>query len=183
MQHGRHGGRSLHCSKGARLTIVLLAVAMLNFHPALHAQPTAPITVYSFDIPAQPLSSALRQFAQQSRREILFTPGLVAGKQSPGVAGRLPPLRALEVLLQRTGLTWTTTPAGTILLHESPKSPNTGQGTKTRRDRSNYTEGVRIDNAFDIQERRDFPRFGFLQHARHTSWKAQPRPLSGEQRA
>src|SRR3546814_2167615 len=58
---------------------------------------------------------------------ILFTPGLVAGKRSPGVAGNLPPLEALEALLTDTGLTWSTTPAGAILLHDLVKPTDKGR--------------------------------------------------------
>src|SRR3546814_2268385 len=122
MQHGRHAGRSFNRSRNAWLTIVFLAASMLGTHSVLNAGSAATaVAVYNFDIPAQPLSSALRQFAQQSRREILFTPGLVAGKRSPGVAGNLPSLEALEALLTDTGLTWSTTPAGAILLHDLVK--------------------------------------------------------------
>jgi hypothetical protein len=83
--------------------------------------------VYNFDIPAQPLSSALRRFAQQGRREILFTPDLVAGKRSQAVAGPLSPAQALEALLKDCGITWSTTSAGIILLHERPESAAAGQ--------------------------------------------------------
>lgn len=128
MQHGRHSDRAVNRSRSACLAIVSLAAAMLGAPSVLHAQPAAAaVAVYSFDVPPQPLSSALRQFAQQSRREILFTPGLVAGKRSPGVAGSLPSLQALETLLKDTGLTWSTTPAGAILLHDSAKPTDKSQ--------------------------------------------------------
>ncbi|TBU88440.1 hypothetical protein DNK44_18250 [Pseudomonas dryadis] len=92
--------------------------------PALRAQPaTASAAVYSFDIPPQPLSSALEQFARQSRREILFTPSLVAGKRSPGVAGTLSAAQALDALLKGCGIVWSTTSADIILLHEQPPPP------------------------------------------------------------
>lgn len=126
MQQGRHDYRPVNRSRSACL-IACLAASMLGTPAILYAQPAAAGSVSSFDIPAQSLSSALRQFAQQSRREILFTPSLVAGKRSPGVAGSLPSLQALEVLLKDTGLTWSTTPAGAILLHDSVTPADRGQ--------------------------------------------------------
>jgi hypothetical protein len=124
MQQGRQDSHPFQRKSGIRLCVVILLAATLAcFYPKLHAQSvTSSAAVYSFDIPAQSLSSALRQFAQQSRREILFTPGLVAGKKSSGVVGSMPPTQALEALLKNCGITWSTTSAGIILLHEQPKS-------------------------------------------------------------
>src|SRR3546814_18850618 len=95
MQHGRHAGRSFNRSRNAWLTIVFLAASRPDTHSVLNAGSAATaVAVYNFDIPAQPLPSALRQFAQQSRREIRFTPGLVAGTRSPRDSGKLPTLKA-----------------------------------------------------------------------------------------
>src|SRR3546814_6216968 len=44
-----------------------------------------------------------------------------------GVAGNLPSLEALEALLTDTGLTWSTTPAGAILLHDLVKPTDKGR--------------------------------------------------------
>lgn len=72
----------------------------------------------AFDIPAQPLSAALRQFAGQSGVQIVFAPGLGEGRTSRPVRGTLDAEAALRQLLQgswlelrRDGATWTVAPA------------------------------------------------------------------------
>jgi hypothetical protein len=69
-----------------------------------------------FDIAAQSLSSALNEFARQSHQQILFAPGIVAQKLSSPVRGDLLPTAALRVLLKDSGLTFSTTPNGAILV-------------------------------------------------------------------
>jgi hypothetical protein len=93
--------------------------------------------VHRFDIDAQSLSSALNQFAQQSQQPILFAPDLVAQKYSTPLHGNLERLSALKRLLNGSGLTFTTTTAGTILVGNPaersvksatarPNDPNSG---------------------------------------------------------
>ena len=53
-----------------------------------------------------PLDRALTTFSAQSDRDILFTPGVVAGLRSRAVSGRLDSTQALTGLLQGSGLTW-----------------------------------------------------------------------------
>lgn len=123
MQLGRHDLHLPHKISRILLYAAALGVAVASIYPLVNAQPTnASVAAYSFDIAGQPLPSALRQFAQQSRQEILFAPSLVAGKKSPGVSGSMTPMRALEALLKDCGITWSTTPAGIILLHEQTES-------------------------------------------------------------
>jgi len=63
----------------------------------------------TFDIPPQPLDSALLMFGQQSGRQIVSQSSLVSGLASPGVQGTLSVEAALQRLLAGTGLTYTTT--------------------------------------------------------------------------
>jgi iron complex outermembrane receptor protein len=69
-----------------------------------------------FDIGPQGLPSALATFARQSHEEILFAPELVATKRTAGVKGTMEPLVALRVLLRDTGLPFSSTPSGAILV-------------------------------------------------------------------
>src|SRR6266403_570119 len=69
-----------------------------------------------FDISPQSLASALSEFARQSQQEILFAPEVVAQKLSSGVRGTMQPLAALKLLLKDSGLSFTTTPNGAILV-------------------------------------------------------------------
>lgn len=58
----------------------------------------------TFEIPAGPLAPALTQFSQASGVQVLADPAVLRGLRTRGVHGRLPPTRALELLLQGTGL-------------------------------------------------------------------------------
>jgi len=83
----------------------------------------------TFDIGPQPLAAALAEFARQSRQQVLFAPGVMTGKQTSGVRGLLEPLLALEQLLAHTGVAFSITPGGAILIgaplaeSESPAAP------------------------------------------------------------
>lgn len=75
----------------------------------------------AFDIPAQPLADALRQFAHQSGVQLGFAPALAAGRQGQAVRGVLAADAALQQLLRGSGLqarregaTWTLEPAPAI---------------------------------------------------------------------
>ena len=70
----------------------------------------------AFDIRPQSLGSALTAFARQSQQEILFAPELVARKSSSGVRGTMPPLAALKIVLDGSGLSFTSTRNGAILV-------------------------------------------------------------------
>lgn len=60
--------------------------------------------ILSFDIPAQPLSDALREFARVTRLPTLYRSELVAGLESSPVHGILSAQTALTQLLENTGL-------------------------------------------------------------------------------
>jgi iron complex outermembrane receptor protein len=69
-----------------------------------------------FDIRPQSLAAALSEFARQSHEELLFAPEVVARKGTHGVRGTMEPLAALKILLKDSGLSYSTTPAGAILV-------------------------------------------------------------------
>jgi iron complex outermembrane receptor protein len=75
----------------------VLALALLAAGP-VHAAPL------DFDVAAQPLDSALREFAKQSGLTIEAPADLLARKQAPAVKGRLEPEAALRQLLTGSGL-------------------------------------------------------------------------------
>ena len=57
-----------------------------------------------FDIPAQPLASALNSWAVQANTQVFFEQGPVAGLSAPPVSGSLSPREALHALLAHSGL-------------------------------------------------------------------------------
>lgn len=59
-----------------------------------------------FDIPAQPLSSALQSFGQQADVQLLFSPDDVMNLRATAVRGRLQPEAAIRILLGGTGLAY-----------------------------------------------------------------------------
>ena len=57
----------------------------------------------TFDVPAQPLSSALRELARQSRMQVLFSAKDMEGRRSRPVAGRIEVWRAFDMALADAG--------------------------------------------------------------------------------
>src|SRR5262245_8294163 len=57
-----------------------------------------------FSIAAQPLSQALRAYAQQSGDQIVFYSDVGKGREAPPVEGRYTRQEALDKLLENTGL-------------------------------------------------------------------------------
>lgn len=87
----------------------LLAVALLAPSAQLWAQqrPVADEQLaYRFDIPAQPLATALNAFIRITGQEIVFPAGLGNGRQSTAVHGQKSARQALQELLHGTGLTF-----------------------------------------------------------------------------
>lgn len=60
----------------------------------------------AFDIQAQDLASALKQFAASTNKEILFSPELVKDRQTSAVSGTFTPAEALGRLLSASGLSF-----------------------------------------------------------------------------
>ncbi|HEX8900199.1 TonB-dependent receptor [Vitreimonas sp.] len=75
-----------------------------------------------FEIQAQDLDSALRDFALQSGRDVLFSPEIVAGRTSPGARGALNDAQALNAILQGSGLEFERTRTQGYVVQD-PNSP------------------------------------------------------------
>lgn len=96
-----------------RRTRVLLASSMLacmaGFVPGAafaQARTIAGATqTTSFQIPAQPLSSAINAFIRQSGWQISYSSELAAGKTSTAVSGSMTPAAALQRMVEGTGVT------------------------------------------------------------------------------
>ena len=80
-----------------RLAGILLCALLFAWQSG-QAQPV------EFDIAPQGLSGALREFRQQTEMQLVYAPGDVEGRQSPGVRGAHDPVEALELLTTGTGL-------------------------------------------------------------------------------
>jgi outer membrane receptor for ferric coprogen and ferric-rhodotorulic acid len=77
---------------------------------------------HPFNIPPQPLASALNRLAAQSGLQVIFDGTLVAGKNSSGVVGSKEPEAALAEVLAGSGLTWRSTGGSTVMLEKAPES-------------------------------------------------------------
>ena len=75
-----------------------------------------------FDLPAEPLGSALRDFAIQAHCNISFEPSVVAGLQAPAIKGDFIAADALAMILAGTRLTIVNINENTIRVVRSPDS-------------------------------------------------------------
>ncbi|MGO1070959.1 TonB-dependent receptor domain-containing protein [Lysobacter sp. CA199] len=72
-----------------------------------------------FDIPQQKLGTALSEYARQSGTQLLYSPELANGKTAPAVRGEKTPRQALDELLAGTGLNYSTSASGAILIGDA----------------------------------------------------------------
>ena len=86
------------------------------------ADATQDVRTVRYTIVAQPLASALAQFAQQNSLQLSFDAALAQGKMAPAVSGELSQHQALLQLLSQSGLGWTLTDDRTLLLYPQPDS-------------------------------------------------------------
>lgn len=93
---------------------------MADISPAAAQQNPAPRT---FDIPAQPLATAIATYGRQSGLQVTVRAEDASNRTSSPVAGALAADAALTLLLQGTGLTATTATDGTITLLPLPPAP------------------------------------------------------------
>lgn len=116
-----HGG-----NRRAIWAAALLATTMISgtvwSTPALAQAASAE---RSFDIPAQPLSSALAIFGRQSGLQVSIPADLANGRTSSAVSGTMTPRQALSRLLTGTGLTYRI--SGNIVTLE--RAPQASSGT------------------------------------------------------
>jgi iron complex outermembrane receptor protein len=75
-----------------------------------------------YSMSAQPLASALAQFARQNQLQLSFDASLATGKTAPAVNGELSEREALTQLLRDSGLGWSLTDDRTLLLFAQPAS-------------------------------------------------------------
>lgn len=116
-------GRSPH-----RRIMRLLFCAVLLTHAgalqAVRAQGTEPSAATTFAIAPQTLSSALLQFSETTRIELLFDAAVTEHLMTQGLSGDYATEEALRILLHDTGLTHRMTSAGVMTIEKLPPTPN-----------------------------------------------------------
>lgn len=96
----------------------VLAAGLLLLCPRPGAAQEVPV---EFDIPSQAADAALREFARQAGRRILFSYSLVAGRITPALTGALTPSEAVDVLASALGLAVTVVDSRTLVLVRSSR--------------------------------------------------------------
>jgi len=96
------------------LIALILSVAALNTDNPARAQ--APADAIDFDIPAQPVSAALSDFARQARVQFLLVTEGLQTVEANAVTGSYPIQEALDLLLAGTGLVGIYTPGSGITI-------------------------------------------------------------------
>jgi outer membrane receptor for ferric coprogen and ferric-rhodotorulic acid len=115
---GSRGGAGSGVAAGYGLISLCVASAVAAMALPAPAQAQARV---SFDIAAQPLSSALGAFGKQSKLQVLFDEADLAGRQAQAVQGLFTPRQALEQLLAGSGLAIATERSGGFTLKPVPR--------------------------------------------------------------
>src|SRR5258708_39034724 len=111
-----------------RAGIILLAIfaAVLSLGPSTSPASETPSasseTKSRFDLPAESLDKALRDFAVQANCNISYKPGIVAGLKAPAINGEFTIDSVLSLLLKGTGLRAVNVNENTIQIVEKPQS-------------------------------------------------------------
>src|ERR1044071_10386411 len=80
-------------------TVSVGSLCVVLWNGSAHAQPK-----FSFDLPRQPLSQSLKEYARVSGQQIIFTEDLVQGFEGKPLHATLTAADALNQLLEGTGL-------------------------------------------------------------------------------
>ena len=80
-----------------------------------------------FDIPAQPLDTALLAFSDQAHIQVLMWAGARSDTRSPGAVGGLRALDALRALLENTGLTFQAIDETTVAIRPAGSAAQGGE--------------------------------------------------------
>ncbi|MEM1263211.1 MAG: TonB-dependent receptor [Pseudomonadota bacterium] len=144
-----------------RFSGLALVVAMLAGPIAWTQDTAADNEIYRFDIPAQPLMRALREFTALTGRQVVVPSGDVSRYNSSAVSGALTAEQALTVLVEETGLRVSSVDEETYAVSlpdtagPSPRTPAIEQivvtGTRIERTAVNSPAPVDIVTAEEIE--------------------------------
>jgi hemoglobin/transferrin/lactoferrin receptor protein len=140
-----------------RLTICLLrsvSVCALSAGPVLYAHVAFAQTVQApdanaaarrqFNIPAQPLISALNQFGRQSGLQVALPAEASQGVRSNAVVGNFTPDQALAQLLRGTGVSYRITSQGTAIIGGGPSTDISNAGAPPAADGSLVLDPIKV---------------------------------------
>lgn len=114
------------------LTFVMAITAALTAMPIGPASAQAPSAteanrgeIFSFELPAQPLDSAVLAFSKQSGIQLVFDATLGGGARANAVEGKYTVREALDRLLAGTGLGWRFLNKRTVTIEAKPATTST----------------------------------------------------------
>ncbi|WP_152535555.1 TonB C-terminal domain-containing protein [Bradyrhizobium sp. Ai1a-2] len=96
--------------------ILVAALSLFDSHHVGRAQSAGATAQIQFDIPPQPLASSLKAFGDLAKVELYYESGIVGGYRSRQVRGMFSADRALQLLLEGTGLSVASFEPGTITI-------------------------------------------------------------------
>lgn len=126
----------------------------------------------SFDVPAQAAATGIPEFARQADIQILVSEGATRGRTTRQVRGRMPVDRALQRLIQGTGLSVASSDGRTYTLSAASPAPGEGQavGAAAENEGANQEIVVTGTNIRGVEpvaspllrfDRRDIERSGY----------------------
>lgn len=115
---------------------LLWLCAALCWRPAGAQEPI--LRLFDFDIPAQPLQSALEHYSNVTGSSVVYRAALAVGRRSAAVKGIYTPEAALRMLIEGSGLAAEYTAANAFILQPAPRR---GGGAPASR-KSNAARGA-----------------------------------------
>lgn len=110
-------------------------------------------STFNFNIPAQPLGSAIEAISKQTGLQPFYADGIAAGKRSPGLKGNYTKRVAMEKLLAQSGLDYTFTGDNTIAVKPKTRpsattlKPMTVVGEGLQNPDDPYNQSYHLTNA------------------------------------
>jgi iron complex outermembrane receptor protein len=117
------------CERAEIILLAILASTLsLDVPTAMAGSPSAAGSEIKsrFDLPAEPLDKALRDFAIQANCNISYDPSMVAGLQAPPIKGQFTVSGALSLMLTGTNLRAVNVNEDTIQILEEPAATSQG---------------------------------------------------------
>lgn len=150
--------------RGTTAVVALLAAGMVWTATAIEAraQEAAVKAVGTYDIPAQPLDTALTAFGVRSGLQVSVDGAILGGVRSRGVRGDQGPEQALSALLAGTGMIWRFIGPNTVLVERAPQGDGamvldaiTVAGERVERSLMDTASSVAVFDAKTIENRPD----------------------------
>jgi outer membrane receptor protein involved in Fe transport len=113
------------CTRSLLAGVALVPIAAVAFATDVQAQEAR-----EFNISSGSLDAALIAYARQANVQMLYTADLVAGLRTPGLSGRHEPDTALDRLLAGSGVVWSRSRPGVIVLRRA-SNPQTAMEDAT----------------------------------------------------